>query len=197
MNKTEFENWAGQTWTFYSPPNLGTFAIDCGGCIMTKEEMTLVISGLFEFWASHPDQEILAANTRWLDYKMAGSPKCNSPLVQLVTGKIRTETEAEAEALPTMPDSPSPGFVYFLRADNGAVKIGRTSNPNNRLAQISPKLPYKVKLLFVIETDDMQRLEADLHNRFACKHLRGEWFDLNPEDLATIKAEWNDKIQGL
>lgn len=76
----------------------------------------------------------------------------------------------------------SNGFVYILEG-GGYCKIGRTCNPNKRIAQISPKLPFDTTLVHMIPTDDSLRLEAILHERFENKRVNGEWFNLDREDI--------------
>lgn len=81
------------------------------------------------------------------------------------------------------------GYVYLIREMNeGHFKIGLTSNPEDRLNHFSVKLPFKVEHTCLIETGDMYTLEAQLHDRFADKRVDGEWFALEPEDVAYIKA---------
>jgi hypothetical protein len=36
---------------------------------------------------------------------------------------------------------------------------------------------------------DYKKIETELHNRYATKHIRGEWFNLNRGDLADLDEE--------
>lgn len=77
-----------------------------------------------------------------------------------------------------------PGWIYLLRGENGLYKIGMTKRtPDQRLAEFSPKLPFDSLLVDTIESQDAVRLELEIHERFADKRVRGEWFALNQEDL--------------
>ena len=80
------------------------------------------------------------------------------------------------------------GYVYLLQSPSGNYKIGRTSNPDDRLKTFSVKLPFEVEYVCVIQTDDMYALESNLHQRFWDKRVNGEWFTLSPEDVAHIKG---------
>jgi len=80
------------------------------------------------------------------------------------------------------------GYVYLLRADNGLYKIGKTNYLDRRITDLSIKLPYKLDLIHSIESENMDALEQSLHERFADKRVRDEWFALNAEDVEFIKA---------
>ena len=79
------------------------------------------------------------------------------------------------------------GFVYVLRGA-GYYKIGLSKNVDRRMEQIEPKLPFETELLCTIATDDMHRLESELHKRFADKRASGEWFQLTENDVEYIKS---------
>lgn len=81
-----------------------------------------------------------------------------------------------------------PGFVYLIRSASGYYKIGRTKNPDDRIATFSVKLPFEVEYEHLIETTDMYQLEKDLHARFADRRVNGEWFDLTDDDVAYVKS---------
>lgn len=80
------------------------------------------------------------------------------------------------------------GFVYLIQYPTGAYKIGRTTNPKDRMKTFSVKLPFEVEYVCVLETDDMYGLESQLHNRFAQNRVNGEWFALTPDEVEYIKG---------
>ena len=86
------------------------------------------------------------------------------------------------------------GYVYLLAGihDPTLFKIGRTNNPDNRLKTFNVKLPFEVEYICTIKTDDMFKLERELHFKFASKRLNGEWFKLTSEDVEYIKGLSND-----
>lgn len=85
------------------------------------------------------------------------------------------------------------GYVYLLRNDEGLYKIGRTKDPDDRMATFKLSLPFRVKYEHLIECSDAVAGERALHKRFAAKRLRGpngehtEWFELTPTDVRAIK----------
>jgi len=80
------------------------------------------------------------------------------------------------------------GYIYVLRADNGMCKIGQTTQLNDRIKQLGIQLPYELELVHVIGTDHVINAEQLLHNRYAEKRQRGEWFALSDADLEDIKT---------
>lgn len=79
------------------------------------------------------------------------------------------------------------GYVYLIQSPTGAYKIGRTTNPKDRMKTFSVKLPFEVEYVCLIQTDDMYSLEQSLHKQFATKRVNGEWFQLEPNDVEHIK----------
>lgn len=80
-----------------------------------------------------------------------------------------------------------PGLVYLLRG-GGYCKIGLSEHVEQRLEQISPKLPFPVKLIHAIKTNDMVWLESYLHSVFSSRHVNGEWFELDEEEIRWLMA---------
>ena len=70
--------------------------------------------------------------------------------------------------------------LYIIQSDKtGAIKIGRSKNPENRLKQLQTGSPYKLKLLLVVE--GRGDLEKRLHQKLdKWKQRRnGEWFEFD------------------
>jgi hypothetical protein len=85
--------------------------------------------------------------------------------------------------------TPNAGYVYLLKEINGVhYKIGRASNPQDRLRTFNVKLPYQVEYVCLIPTIDMYSLERHLHRQYTEKRVNGEWFALSDEDVASIIA---------
>ena len=82
----------------------------------------------------------------------------------------------------------SPGFVYLLQSPTSAYKIGRASNPHNRLKTFGVQLPFEVEFIALIQTDDMHNLERELHALFDNKRINGEWFALTQQDVEYIRG---------
>lgn len=87
-----------------------------------------------------------------------------------------------------MVSTPRSGFVYLLKTplDDTLFKIGKASDPNNRLRTFNVKLPFPIQYECLIQTSDMSSLEKELHSKFASKRLDGEWFRLGQEDVEYI-----------
>lgn len=69
----------------------------------------------------------------------------------------------------------APSFVYFIQdGRDGPVKIGYSSDPERRLAQLQTGNPRALELRHVIPGDRV--LESDFHRRFEPARIRNEWF---------------------
>lgn len=100
----------------------------------------------------------------------------------------RNQSRPKPTSKTRKPTTPRAGYVYLIQSTSGAYKIGRTVNPDNRLATFSVKLPFEVEYVCVIQCDDMYYLERQLHAHFADKRVNGEWFNLSPDDVDYIKG---------
>lgn len=86
------------------------------------------------------------------------------------------------------------GYIYILKDTeiSGYYKIGKTTQPHERMKAFGVLLPFAVELIHVIQCDNANRVEAHLHQHYASKRQRGEWFNLTDEDIAELKLihEW-------
>jgi hypothetical protein len=80
------------------------------------------------------------------------------------------------------------GYVYLLKADSGLYKIGRAIDPKNRGKTFGVQLPFEVDFVCTIKSDDYEALELELHEKFKDFRVRGEWFNLAPDDVEYIKS---------
>ena len=77
-------------------------------------------------------------------------------------------------------------FLYFIEAVNtGFIKIGRSADPERRLAQLATGSPNELVILGKISGGST--LEAELHRRFKGLRERREWFKVSPELRTFIK----------
>jgi hypothetical protein len=65
-------------------------------------------------------------------------------------------------------------LIYFISC-GPFIKIGRTHDVPRRLATLQVGSPYPLKLL--IEMDGGERVEKELHARYAAYRVGGEWFE--------------------
>jgi hypothetical protein len=100
-----------------------------------------------------------------------------------------------AQAVPVSPHDD----LYFFRADNGLVKIGRSANVRNRLNHIRCSSPVGVMMWAVIEGQGHQELLW--HSRFKEFHRSGEWFKWCPQIARAVRLAqsgkdwWKDNIK--
>lgn len=80
-------------------------------------------------------------------------------------------------------------YVYLIKCSI-YYKIGFSKNPNNRLKTVKTHNPLDVKLFATLKTDRYNEVEKELHNLFANKNSRREWFELHQEDLLTLKIDY-------
>ena len=85
--------------------------------------------------------------------------------------------------------------IYFIRAENGLVKIGKSNNPKNRLKTLQVGSPVKLKIIKVISGGI--NIEKLLHNYFKCIRKNGEWFRPDYELKEFLKNKRNICITAL
>jgi hypothetical protein len=90
-----------------------------------------------------------------------------------------------------------PGYVYLIQSESGWYKIGKTSNPENRIRTFSVKLPFRVEYICLIKSNNMDELEMELHDYFKDQRIDGEWFELSIDDVDYIKSieGYDDHVQ--
>lgn len=83
----------------------------------------------------------------------------------------------------------SPGFVYFIQpASGGLIKIGWARDPETRRNELQTGSPVPLRIIGTIEGD--QKLEREIHGRFAHLREHGEWFRPQQE----IKAFMDEQL---
>ena len=159
----------------------GSIHLQDGQCIiMTKEKMLDMVYGMMKFIENEiTDNDIEKENDETFEemmIEMAGAD-----------WKNQQPNLVKSNSTPTKKRE---GWVYFLKADNGLIKIGRTNNLDKRIYHFTTKLPYKLELIHFIKTDCTVKLENELHNKFDHLRVRGEWFNLNDEIMAEIRGAY-------
>jgi hypothetical protein len=77
------------------------------------------------------------------------------------------------------------GCVYFFKhVGLSPIKIGYSENesPINRFDQFKTYAPFGAELIGFIRTNEPKELETLLHQKFAAKRLKGEWFEMTIEE---------------
>lgn len=81
--------------------------------------------------------------------------------------------------------------VYIMKDNHtGYYKIGISKQPKYREKTLLSQSP-SIELMYhkeFIDRDMARVVEKTLHQRFGNKRVRGEWFDLNDYDLASVKS---------
>ena len=87
------------------------------------------------------------------------------------------------------------GFVYAAqRSSDGAIKLGASSRPQKRPAELRRHLKGdKVELKGFWAVVDMRRAESVLHGHFCAQSVEGEWFKIVDKDIASIPKLLSDK----
>jgi hypothetical protein len=80
-----------------------------------------------------------------------------------------------------------PGYVYaMLRQSDGAIKIGASTKPKQRIYRIRLQFPGdQITMLGQSRVDDMGTEEGRLHQVFAGK-ASGEWFTLSGQEVTQL-----------
>lgn len=92
------------------------------------------------------------------------------------------------------------GYVYLITSENGLTKIGKAEDVKSRFSQIDGSSPCKVEIHHCQLTKNCDDLEKLLHKEFSHKRVKGEWFNLSPDELARAKEmidsyEWKSQTQ--
>jgi predicted GIY-YIG superfamily endonuclease len=73
--------------------------------------------------------------------------------------------------------------VYILNTGKNLYKIGKTQDLHKRLAAYHTHLPVMFRVIRQYAALNMTDLEESLHIVFQHKRVKGEWFELNKDDL--------------
>lgn len=80
--------------------------------------------------------------------------------------------------------------LYLVSAANGLTKIGVAISPLRRLVTLRSDSPEQLELIHMSAVEDAKSVEMSLHTEFTDKRSHGEWFRLNEEDIASIRARY-------
>jgi hypothetical protein len=90
--------------------------------------------------------------------------------------------------LATKPKQNKPGepitgsFLYVIRGDHNMSKVGVSTNPNARLAQLRTASAFPIDFSYIAVTPGTGfDIEAGAHEMLKSHRCNGEWFDVQPE----------------
>lgn len=87
-----------------------------------------------------------------------------------------------------------PGFVYVIHAvGSNYYKIGKSINPDRRLLQIAPQMPFRTRFIKVWRTYFMSMAESILHGSFEEERANGEWFEFKSYNLQDLLGGWGSR----
>jgi hypothetical protein len=104
------------------------------------------------------------------------------------TSSIPRERLEPVEVIGEPSDSTRGGWVYLLKSAYG-FKVGRTRNIPNRMRSFGVKLPIIYTIPMCVWFEDHIEAEAAYHRLFADKHINGEWFKLEEQDIEKIRNQ--------
>jgi Meiotically up-regulated gene 113 len=81
------------------------------------------------------------------------------------------------------PSEPITGsFLYVIRGDHNLVKIGVSTNPNARIAQLRTASAFPIDFSYLAVTPGTGfDIEQGAHEMLKSHRCSGEWFDVQPE----------------
>lgn len=80
------------------------------------------------------------------------------------------------------------GNLYVISDGTGGFKIGNSKQPSVRCRALAKSLRKPCELVLVVEHEDSEGLEDFVHEAFAEKRYKGEWFRLEEGDVDRITA---------
>lgn len=84
--------------------------------------------------------------------------------------------------------------VYVIGSPSATVvKIGYSSNPQRRLADLQSGSPLPLTVLATF--DGGKDLESALHRHFKTERRHGEWFELGSDPVGTVQAAVADAFR--
>ncbi len=138
--------------------------------IASMDEVKKLKAACESHLAVFDQKEIDENNDRWEDERKA---------------KYQEERQRPKDEGPPKP--PRMGFIYLMKNKrNGFVKIGFSKKPRHRERTLQAEDPDTEMLFaFVASFHD----EEKVHEKFAGKRVRGEWFNLDEADIERIRVE--------
>lgn len=74
-------------------------------------------------------------------------------------------------------------------------KIGKSSTPLLRVKNLGVLLPFKIQIMAVWKSSDMDALESWFHAKYQNAQINGEWFKLNNDKvLEIVYGEHSDEV---
>lgn len=109
-------------------------------------------------------------------------------VLDLHIGIINDQPVLENPFLKDKKQQDKSGFVYLIKSERGDYKIGKSKNPEDRLKTFDIRLPFHIEYICTIKSNDMNKLEKELHAKYDHLRIDGEWFKLTSEEVDQIRG---------
>jgi hypothetical protein len=83
------------------------------------------------------------------------------------------------------------GVVYLIRS-GPRHKIGITTNLNRRIDQLKAQAPYPLEVVHTASGKRYAQMESQLHRAYEDCRVHGEWFELDPDQVAAVIESMNE-----
>jgi T5orf172 domain len=108
---------------------------------------------------------------------------------------IKLNQRAISELSEMMATNDRSGYIYVVRSGSSNLyKIGRTTNFPKRLKTLQTSCAVPLTVVKTFMSLDAVSLEKAAHSKFAHFRQKGEWFELNLEQLAQLLS-WFEHCQ--
>lgn len=157
-----------------------------GGYILNKEEVKQFLNEIARSFDIISEEYISEKNKRKFLYfdedSFLEKYGENDPLWIEHTEKKREESQK-----PPKEKDKIKGHIYFIKCLNtGLCKIGYSSDVETRIKNIKNSSPTELHLIGVLESNDCVDDEKHYKVIFEHKNVKGEWFELEPQDFKNI-----------
>lgn len=150
--------------TFFVHYEGDSYLRDAQGYLITSEEIQKVFNEIVGFYKEYSDEEIREINKKIDEEKRAEYKKNMNP---------PTKNKHKF----------SVGYVYFAKNEDDKIKIGRTINLKGRMKSLNTSSPHTIDLVAYFETNSSVELEEATQKYFNENKIKGEWFDINTDDI--------------
>jgi len=81
--------------------------------------------------------------------------------------------------------------IYIIKCQK-YYKIGKSYDAYQRMKNIELSSPFKLEMVYHAEVNDAHKLEKKIHRKFRNKRVKGEWFELNKDEVKAV-IKWIKK----
>lgn len=82
------------------------------------------------------------------------------------------------------------GYLYFIKSQNdNFYKLGVSSNPKRRLADIDSYMPFNLEILSLHYFENVYDIEKYFQDKYSMYKTRREWYNFNKEVASEIMIE--------